>query len=145
MSNIDLFEIEHKVHQWLSRLSVAAMHQNWGTVKTDVQKFGLSNDAKIQLGQYIYGSLLDESSAIALQTRASVWEHVFEQFAAYVTKNDFPPDCFIQKEKKKTLKMENTWGCLCQWYVQELNVRSKIDNHVATRLENDRKNSRYKM
>lgn len=143
--NVDAYELEHKVHQWVSRLSVASMHQNWGTGKDNVQKHGLSNTSKVQLGQYICGSLLDESSEVPLITRMSVWEHVFEQFTAHVTKNDYPSSCYVQEEQKKIFKIEKAWGCLCQWYVQELDVRNKINSHFATRLGSNRKNSGHKM
>lgn len=143
--NADAYELEHKVHQWVSGVSVAAMHQNWGTGSNNIQKQGLSNASKVRLGEYIVGSLLDESSTIPLNTRMSVWEHVFVQFAAYVTKNDFPPECCVNKDQTKLFQVENAWGCLCQWYVQELDVRNKINDHFTTRLEADRKTNRHKI
>ena len=143
--NIDAYELEHKVHQWISRLSVAAMHQKWAPGHGNIQKYGLSNTNKVKLGAYICGSLLDESGDVPLVTRMSVWEHVFEQFAAYVTKNDYPSSCYVQEEKQKVFNLEKAWGCLCQWYVQELDVRNQINSHFATRLESDRKLGRNKM
>lgn len=143
--NIDAYELEHKVHQWVSRLSVASMHQQWKTAQDNIQTHGLSNTSKVKLGAYICGSLMDESSEVPLITRMSVWEHVFEQFTAHVTKNDYPNSCYSQEEQTKMFNIDKTWGCLCQWYVQELDVRKKINTHLATRLESDRKLGRHKM
>lgn len=143
--NIDAYELEHKVHQWVSRLSVAAMHQNWALGQHAIQKYGLSTNNKAKLGAYICGSLLDESSEVPLITRMSVWEHVFEQVTAYVTKNDYPSSCYVQEEKRKVFQMEKTWEWLCQWYVQELDVRNKINSQFATLLESDRKLGKNKM
>lgn len=140
MNNVDLFEIEHKVHQWVTQLGIAAAHQNWSRTENGVQKYGLHPDTKAQLGIFLSGSLLDESTDTPLHTKLSVWEHVVTQFAAQVVARDFP----VEAQKKKgennwVLNSEKIWGCLCQLYVQELDLRNKINASIAKRLQSDRK------
>lgn len=136
MNTVDLFEIEHKVHQWVTQLGIAAAHQNWSRTENGVQKYGLNPDTKAQLGAFMSGSLLDESNDTPLHTKMSVWEHVVSLFAAEVVARDFPMEAQSKKgENSRVLNGEKIWGCLCQLYVQELDVRNKINNSIANRLQ----------
>ena len=136
MNTVDLFEIEHKVHQWVTQLGIAAAHQNWSRTENGVQKYGLNPDTKAQLGSFMSGSLLDESNDTPLHTKMSVWEHVVSQFAAEVVARDFPMEAQSKKgENSRVLNGEKIWGCLCQLYVQELDLRNKINNSIANRLQ----------
>lgn len=140
MNNIDLFEIEHKVHQWITQLSMAAAKQGWSITDNGVKKYGLGSDKKVMLGISISESILDERNDIPLQTKLSVWEHVFAQFSDEVTARDFP--IAVQKTKNETswsLDVNKISSYLLQLYEQELDVRNKINAAIAEKLQTNSK------
>lgn len=139
MSNIDLFEIEHKVHHWVTQLSVAAAQQNWGVAKHGGQHYGLSSHLKVSLAKYVSGSILDESDAISIQTKLSVWEQVFAQFSATVTQRDFPHGSMQDDNGNQTLDAERMWGYLHQLYGEEFHIRHQISADINAGMQMDRK------
>lgn len=138
--NIDIQELEHEVHTLITQLSIATAKQGWGLMKDDVKEYGLTSDAKIKLAKHLSGSLLDESGAVPLSTKLSVWKQVFAQFSETVAVKDYPEVAWDKKDdNRRTLNTDKIWGCLCMVYTQEITVRNAIESSIASRLQSERR------
>lgn len=142
MNNVDMLDLEQKIHQWCNLISHASIKQGWQF------SVGFENTAPAQwrglalhsvLANKMIQILLDESSPTPIRTRIEIMEESSKYIANVVCDCNFPEHIMEKKSGSSALSLEKLEDYLAEVYSVELFNRSEIQNVLSVHLSGEMK------
>lgn len=139
MNNLDLLELEQKIHHWCGVIGNAAVAHGWefavGFDSTPHEHWpGLSmNEAVLQKMADI---VLDDKSSTPLRTRIEVMDEACVYIAKVVAEKNFPKRVLVGEpgSKKPKLSFTKLAEYIHDVYFVNLHARSRIQEILVTNM-----------
>lgn len=146
MNNVDVLDLEQKIHQWCNIIGHAAIKKGWQFT------VGFENTAPTQwrglalhrvMADKMIKIILDESIPTPIRARIEIMEESCKYIASLVHDFNFP-EHVIEPQRDSThgsLNLEKLADYLSEVYSIELFNRSEIENVLSSHLSGEVKNA----